>query len=146
MFHLRSLLFDWSPFARVPQLLGLLPQFIVSSLSALSRLQKCSSPMYAQQAGQASSTPVKACIRVCSLYIWAAMISANVLYFSRSVIQCPLRQYVMCRNAGVMLHDIFLVLQRLSASIFVVSLVQLMLIQNGLFVSAHPAPYSPNIS
>ena len=45
-----------------------------------------------------------------------------------------------------MLHDIFLVLQRLSASIFVVSLVQLMLIQNGLFVSAHPAPYSPNIS
>lgn len=115
MFHLRSLLFDWSPFARVPQLLGLLPQFIVSSLSALSRLQKCSSPVHAQQAGQ-GSTPVKHVSPFVSLYIWAAMISANVLYFSRSVIQCPLRQHVKCRNAGVMLHDIFLVLQRLSGS------------------------------
>lgn len=60
--------------------------------------------------------------------------------------QCPLRQYVMCRNAGVMLHDIFMVLQRLSGSVFVVSLELPMLIQNGLFVSAHPAPHSLSIS
>ena len=144
MFHLRCLLFDWSPFARVPQLLGLLPRFIVWSLSALSRLQKCSSPMHARQAGQAS-TPAKASPFV-SLYIWPAMISANVLYYSSSVLQCPLRQYVICRNAGVMLMTSFWSCNGFQGLVFVVSLVLPMLIQNGVFVSAHPAPHSLSIS
>ena len=100
--------------------------------------------MHARQAGQAS-TPAKASPFV-SLYIWPAMISANVLYYSSSVLQCPLRQYVICRNAGVMLMTSFWSCNGFQGLVFVVSLVLPMLIQNGVFVSAHPAPHSLSIS
>ena len=74
------------------------------------------------------------------------MISANALCYSSSVMQCPLRQYVICRNAGVMLMTSFWSCNGFQGLVFVVSLVLPMLIQNGVFVSAHPAPLSLSIS